>query len=374
MKKQKRILILSVAIGAGHIKTGEALCRAYQEYFNGEARHIDFMRYALPGISSLVETAYYFTTKYIPPVYQWLYHLEDRKHSLLRNCESRIAIQKYRQLVQILKPDAIISTHSFPAVVVSQTFSRFPIPNAVVLTDYTAHHIWVNPHTQLYFVAHAGMVDELKSKGVAADKIKVTGIPVRLAFRKSFYRRELQQKLKLAPDRLTLLLMSGGNAIGPMQEVIRHLARLGDQIQFIAITGRNQRLHAELQTVFSDLSLKGKVLPFVDDIEEYMAVSDLVISKAGGLTVTESLVMGLPMFIIRPTPGQEYGNTQFLEECGAGIHVKRTNDLAGMIEDFLNHPLKLEQMRQKALQMAKPAAAEGILSTLEKLMEGVGIP
>lgn len=371
MKTTRRILILSVAIGSGHLKAGEALCQAFCGHFNGEAYHLDFMRYAFPGFSRLVEKSYFYSTKYFPLVYKWLYHLEDRKQSLLQICESRIATKKYTRLIDAYKPDAIIATHSFPAVVASQLHDRFPIPYTVVITDYVSHHIWVNPHTQLYFVAHQGMVDQLQEAGADRDKIRVTGIPVRPEFTRNFSREGLQQKLGLEPDLLTLLIMSGGNGVGPLTNVIRTLAGLREQIQFIAITGNNRGLYSKLQTIFANFHLKGRVLPFVDNIQEYMAVSDLLVSKAGGLTVAESLVMGLPMVIIRPTPGQEEGNTRFLEQSGAGIYLKKIGDLRKIVEGLIGQPTKLDRMRQNALRAAKPNAATTILTEVERLIKGV---
>jgi processive 1,2-diacylglycerol beta-glucosyltransferase len=368
MPNHKRILILSVAIGAGHLKTGEALCRTYQESFQGEAFHLDFLRYALPRISGLVETTYNLTTKYIPPLYKWLYYLEDHPQSLLQSCESRIAIHKYCQMIQQFQPDAIIATHSFPAVVASQMYSRFPIPNAVVVTDYTSHHIWVNSNTRFYFVAHAGVADELKADGVGAEQIKVTGIPVRPAFKTSFCKQTLRQHWRLEPGRFTVLIMNGGQAIGPMTRVIRDLSEFREKLQLIVITGNNQRLYKKLPRYLRELNLAGIVLPFVANMEEYMAGSDLLISKAGGLTVAEALSSGLPMVVVKPTPGQEDGNTRFLEKCGAGVYAKRQNNLAGIMRNFLDDPTKLEQMHQRALQAAKPDAAATILRTIAAII------
>jgi processive 1,2-diacylglycerol beta-glucosyltransferase len=364
----KRILILSVAIGSGHLKTADALAQTYRERFGGEAYPVDFMRQALPGFSAVVEQSYYLTTHYTPFVYQWLYQLEDRKHSALRSMESRLGLSRYAELVREFKPDAIISTHSFPAVVASRLFPRHPIPNAVVVTDYTSHHIWVNPNTHLYFVAHPGMVGQLQAQGVPAAKIRVTGIPVRPAFTEPYDRSRLQRRFGLEPGLMTLMVMSGGNAIGPMTEAVTALAEWKDRIQLIAAAGHNQGMYHELTSVFRNLGLKGMVLPFVDNIQEYMAVSDLLVSKAGGLTVAESLVMGLPMLVIRPTPGQEDGNTQFLENCGAGIYLRGIPDLKRVVAELLRQPGQIGRMRQNALNAARPDASESILAEMEQLI------
>ncbi|TCL75178.1 processive 1,2-diacylglycerol beta-glucosyltransferase [Hydrogenispora ethanolica] len=363
------MLVLSVSLGAGHRTTAEALCRVYRENFGGEAYHIDFMRYALPGFSDWVEGAYYWSTQYSPFVYKWLYHREDRGDSWLQRAESQLGIRGYIELLQQYRPHAILTTHSFPAVVVSALFPRFPIPNGVVVTDYVSHCIWVNPNTQRYFVAHDGMVDELKAEGAAPGRIRVTGIPVRPIFKERFQRLELRHKLALEPDRFTVLVMSGGNAVGPVVGIIKTLGQYRERVQVIAIAGRNQGVYRQVRAVFQTLGLTGKVLGFMENVQEYMAASDLLISKAGGLTTTEALVMGLPMAIIRPTPGQEDGNTRFLERSGAGVYLNNLADLAKTLGVLLEQPGRLERMRRKALDLARPEATEAILAEMEQLME-----
>jgi processive 1,2-diacylglycerol beta-glucosyltransferase len=364
-----RLLVLSASIGAGHVKAGEGLCQAYAEYFNGEARHVDFLRYASPRFSRWVEEAYYIMTKHTPSVYKLLYQMADRPHSPAKKSEVLIGLKKYRNLVREFRPHAIISTHFFPAAIVSYMYPHFQVPNGVVLTDYVSHHIWVNPNTKLFFVAHEGMVDELRQLGVDQSKIRVTGIPIRPMFTQEFNRPTLQKKMGLDPNKLTLLVMSGGNAIGPMAEVLKTLGRFGEKFQIIAITGHNQKSFLQLQEVFQEMSINGQVLGFVDNVHEYMAAADLLISKAGGLTVTEAITIGLPMAIIQPTPGQEDGNTVFLTNSGSGIYLKNTHDLEKFVAEMLQNPLIIAQMRQKALKLCKLNATQSILTEIDQLIK-----
>jgi processive 1,2-diacylglycerol beta-glucosyltransferase len=367
--RKPRLLVLSASIGAGHAKAGEALCQSYTKLYNGEARHVDFLRYASPRFSRWVEEAYYIMTKHTPSVYKLLYQMADRPNSSTKKSEVLIGLKKYRDLIRDYRPHAIISTHFFPAAIVSYLYPHFAIPNGVVLTDYVSHHIWVNSNTSLFFVAHDGMAEELAQLGVEPPKIRVTGIPIRPVFEDGQNRLKLQQKFGLSPQKLTLLVMSGGNAIGPLVEVLKALGRLAENFQIIAITGRNHKLYQQLQETMTQLQLDGHVLGYVDNVHEYMAVADLLISKAGGLTVTEALTMGLPMVIIQPTPGQEDGNTLFLLKAGAGIYLKKVDELEQNVGELLRNPDKIAQMKRNALRFAKVNASGAIVTEIHQLIQ-----
>ena len=364
----KRLLILSASVGAGHMRAGDALSRIYEERFDGRTYHVDFLRYALPRFGRMVEGSYYFTTKYIPVLYKYLYYLEDRPSSLFKTAEISLGLKKCYELVRKYRPQAILSTHPFPALVVSELYSRIPIPNGAVLTDYVSHCVWANPNTQRFFVAHACMVEQLVQEGAPRDRIRVTGIPSQPCSAVPGERHEVRQKLGLDPGLSTILVMSGGNAIGPMTDVLKTLDHLRTDFQVIVITGRNQGAFRELQALMAALGLHGRVLGFVDNVPEYMAASDLLISKAGGLTVSEALAAGLPFVIIRPTPGQEDGNTQFLERSGCGIYLKNPSLLRECLTGLFREPSRLELMRRNALQLAKPNAAEAILTEMDRLI------
>ncbi len=365
---KKRLLILSASIGAGHAKAGEALSQEYSKYFNGEAHHLDFLRYASPLFSRWIEETYYLMTKHTPSIYRLLYQMADRPHSSAQKSEIIIGLRKYRDLIREYRPHAIISTHFFPAAVVSYMYPHFSVPNGVVLTDYISHHIWVNPNTNLYFIAHDGMTDELKQLGVETAKIRSTGIPIRPAFAQDFNRLELQKKFNLDSNQPTFLVMSGGNAIGPLVDIIKTLGKFNDNVQIIAVTGRNQKTFLQLQELFNELKIKGQVLGYVDNIHEYMAISDLLISKAGGLTVSEALSIGLPMAIIQPTPGQEDGNTNFLINTGSGVYLKNIKDLAQLTGKLVENPLEIKKMNSNALKYSKPDAAKSILAEMDRLI------
>lgn len=362
-KTKKKLLVLSAPMGAGHIKAAEALCETYKKKIGGEAEHVDFLSYLNPTFSQLAEKGYYLITKHTPVVYKLVYKNTD-KPSSIKTIGNFLNIKKYRKLIEKHRPDIIVSTHFLPAMVVSWMYKRFPITNGVVVTDYVSHSMWTYPNNGKFFVASKEMIPELEKMGVNKEKICVSGIPVRPNFLKSFNVSKLKSKLGLDLEKPVLLVMSGGNAIGPFVEILESLSKVKGEFQTLVITGRNAKMRDELKKQFKSLKLKGKVLGFIKNIEEYMAVSDLLISKAGGLTIAEALTIGLPMLIIRPTPGQEDGNTEFLTKAGAAVYIKDVTEINLTVDDLLKNPKKIVKMAQNAKKLAKPMAAEEILKEM----------
>ncbi len=364
-----RLLILSASIGAGHAVAAEALCRTYEEKFGGESYHLDFLRYTHPYLSRSVEQAYYLVTKHTPSVWKLIYNMGDMQNAPIKRLEKYIGLRKYRAIVEEFRPDAIISTHFLPAAIVSYLYPDLPIPNGVVLTDYISHQLWINPHNQAFFVAHSAMKDELLALGVEESRIRVTGIPVRSCFQHTVKSQGLRAKLHIDRQLPLILIMCGGNAIGPLAEILEELDKIPvKNFQVIVITGRNRKSYRELKQVLYNTNLKGQVRGNVRSIQEYMAAADLLISKAGGLTVTEALILGLPILVVRPTPGQEVGNTVYITGKGAGIYLKDIKELASTVTGLLQHPEQLAAMSQNAKRISRPDANEAILTEIEQLI------
>lgn len=366
-----RLLVLSASIGAGHAVAAEALCRTYEDKFGGKAYHLDFLRYTHPYLSRTVEQAYYLVTKHTPSIWKLIYTIGGIQNAPIKRLEKYIGLRKYRELIEQYRPDAIISTHFLPAAIVSYLYPDLPIPNGVVLTDYVSHRLWVNPHTEVYFVAHPAMKTELLELGVEESRIRVTGIPVRPCFqntlRSETQRAALRAKLHFDSRLPVILIMCGGNAIGPLAEILEELEKISPaNFQVVVITGRNRKSYRDLKQVLYNTNLKGQVRSNVRNIHEYMASADLLISKAGGLTVTEALVTGLPILVIRPTPGQEDGNTAYVTREGAGIYLKDIRELAPTVSGLLEHPQQLAAMSHNAKTISRPDASQLILAQIEQ--------
>ncbi|NLY88856.1 MAG: glycosyltransferase [Firmicutes bacterium] len=366
-----RLLVLSASIGAGHLKAAEAVCRAFKDcYPEKDAVHVDFLKYCDPVVSKLLEESYYFLTSRLAWVYGFIYEKEKRRpEPLVKKEQVLLAIGKYKKFLDEYRPDLIVSTHFFPAAVVSYYYPKYPVPNGVILTDYASHPMWVYPHVGRYFVACREMVDELWTCGVDREKIKVTGIPIRPEFGLTFSTDRLRAEKGLPQDQPVILVMSGGNAIGPLMEILEVLNRVPEDFTAVVITGKNEKTRRALAEAKDNFHFTLHLPGYVDDMHKWMRLADFLISKAGGLTVSEALAVGLPMLVVRPTPGQEEANTEFLLKAGAGYYLKDLEDLQPVVQQLLKDPAKLEELRENAAKLGKAGAATEIIKELVILGE-----
>ncbi|MBO8126937.1 MAG: glycosyltransferase [Firmicutes bacterium] len=367
MAKTKKFLVFATSIGAGHIRAAQAIQEAGAEAPGCEVKVVDFLRYLSPALAKATEEAYYAATKHIPRAYKFLYDLEDRPASRIKSLQSKLGSGKMAKLLEKEQPAAVISTHFMPAGAVDQL--PFKGPKTVVLTDYVAHPIWLYHHTDLFFVAHEGMRDYLRKSGIPDSKIRVTGIPIKKEFSQRQDKQQLKKELGLDVELPTIIIASGGHGIGPLKEMVLGVKNLGVPAQVVAITGNNESLRLQLTELVSKESFPYpvRVLGFVSDIHRWMAAADLLVSKAGGLTVSEALAAGLPMLVVKPTPGQEDGNTDYLLEQGAGIYVQDETRLPLVITGLLKAPLRIQGMSEAARRAAKPKAAAEIIAAVSAL-------
>lgn len=366
----KRFLILTTSFGAGHVRAAEALADAFrEEHPDGEIYIYDFLRNYNRYLSRAAEEAYYAITKHTPKVYKFFYQLESTPVARLGKIESRIGQGKLLRLLDDLKPDAIICTHFLPAGVIDRLAEHVTAPTGVVMTDYESHPIWLYPRADAYFIAHEGMRGDLAASGVDPARIHVTGIPIKAQFGQQLDRAGLRKRFLAHPELPAILVVSGGQGVGPLMEVMESLDGLGLPMQAVVVAGRNRLLAKRLREYSRGLRVPIQVLGFVDNIHEWMAAADLLVSKAGGLTVSEAIAARLPMAIIRPTPGQEDGNTDYVTWLGAGIHVRDVQLLTAALNMLLRHPERLEDMRRAAHRIARPHAARDIIRAMTELVE-----
>lgn len=367
----KRLLVLSASIGAGHLKAAEAVCGAFKNcYPEKDAVHVDFLKYCDPVVSKILEESYYFLTSRMAWVYGFIYEKEKRRpEPLVKKEQLLLALGKYKKFLDEYRPDLIVSTHFFPAAVVSYYYPKYPVPNGVILTDYAGHPMWVYPHVGRYFVACQEMVDELWTYGVDKEKIKVTGIPIRPEFGLTLSSAQLREEKGLPPDQPVIMVMSGGNAIGPLMEILEVLNRVPEGFTAVVITGKNEKTRRALAEAKDKFHFTLHLPGYVDDMHKWMRLADFLISKAGGLTVSEALAVGLPILVVCPTPGQEEANTELLLKAGAGYYLKELENLEPVVQQLLKDPAKLGQLRENATKLGKPGAAVEIIKELVKMAE-----
>lgn len=373
----RKVLLLSASAGAGHVRAAQALERAFALHRNGsclEVRHLDVLDYTNKVFRHFYSKAYIDLVNKMPEVPGWIY---DKLDKPWQNERRRLALDKLntRPMVKLLreyKPDMIVCTHFLPAEIVSwlKAKERLSSRQAIIVTDFDVHAMWLVHHYEQYFVA----IDEarvyLEALGVPAAKITVSGIPIDPVFAKHKDKAEMRRKHDLAEDRTTILLSSGGFGVGAVDALISALIQLQHRAQLVAICGRNEELKSRLTKLAAGISPEAtmilKPVGYTQEMDEFMTASDFVVGKPGGLTTSEALAKGLAFVIVNPIPGQEERNSDHLLEASAAIRCNNLLTLTYKLDLLLGDPTRLARMQRNAKTMGHPHAARDIV---EKLFE-----
>ncbi len=356
---KQRILIMSASFGGGHRSAAEALVRYYQAHYGNsvETRVVDFFDEFMPGVNVLARFAYTQSVQFFPAGYGAFFEVSNLlpKNPVIDELKLG-GFARAAEFVDAYAPDAVISTFPVAGGVVTDIKQQRPMVSATVITDYGAHNQWLHPSTDLYFVACKEVREDLVVRGIAWDRVVVSGIPVHEKFSHVVERGAVRKEIKLA-DRFTALLTAAAGSVGDLKEIAEQLAGRG--IQVVAVTGTNRRLKRRLDTLEKHQPLV-RVFGYSDEMHKMMRAADVLVGKAGGLTVSEALAMGLPLIIFNPVPGQELFNVDFLVNYGAGLQARDEDDVVEKVRFLSTHPDRLDQMAANAEQLGKPAAAATI--------------
>ena len=372
-KKQKKILLLSVSAGAGHMRAAQAI-EAYAARDDGtglaaKARHLDVMDFVTPAFRKLYTDFYIKLVNKAPVLWGYLYHAshdapKDSSMQRLRRGIERLNTRALMAQIAAFQPDAIICTHFLPAELLSRALrqEQLACPVWVQVTDFDLHRMWVQERMQGYFAATDEVAFRMRHEGIPADRIHVTGIPIMPAFAQVPERVQCAQAFGLDPQRTTILLMGGGAGLGSLDTVAARLLALDGDFQLIVLAGKNTAALAALRDLASQYPGRLLAQGFTSEVERLMACADLVITKPGGLTTSECLALGLPMIVNAPIPGQEERNADYLLEQGVALKAFDAVTLEYRVRHLLDHPQQLQSMRAKALALGRPRAACDVLA------------
>ena len=370
-----KVLIFYASYGGGHLNAAKSIDTCLRKLDPElDIELIDCMKYVNIALEKITTAAYRQMAKKLPWAWGRIY--ADSQKGPLAHISSRsnkILAIKLLRLLREKKPDLIISTHPFGSQMCSYLKRKGKIESkiATIMTDFAPHDQWLvgSSHTDYFFVAHDKMKEYLISKNIPAEKIYATGIPISERFLFSFDRKQILDTFGLKDNLKTVLFFGGGEfGLGKSKtiEIFESLVHYIENIQVVAISGKNEKM----KNTFSEIVTRNKkeisvkVLPYTDKVPELMSISDLVVTKPGGLTTSESLACNLPMVIINPIPGQEEENAEFLENKGIAIWIKKKDSPKIVFQELLSSPEKLAQMKENTKQLAKPYSAENICNIL----------
>ncbi|MBI4546765.1 MAG: glycosyltransferase [Ignavibacteriae bacterium] len=373
--KKKSILVLSATAGAGHVRAAEALVEAsHLLSLPITIQHIDVLDYTSRPFKKLYSETYTLIVNNSPKLWGYLYKTTeskslDRKKSFLMKLFDSFNYQKFLQALNDHQPDAALCTHFLPYWGISHKMSKpeWRIPFFAVPTDYGIHSLWMNPWLKRYYVATAEAAWTIKSRGFSDEKILVTGIPVMPQFGLSVDQHVAREEFSLDPHTLTIMVLSGGYGVGVLDELVPSVALFlskfeRKEFQLLVVCGRNRKLYNKLNAMNFPSNVKVYLYQFVPYIDKLMDCADVLITKAGGLTVSEALAKNLPMIIYDPFPGQEGLNATYIIERGAALGAINFSLLNYKLKQLIEEPRLLEHMKANAKKIARPNAAKEILA------------
>ncbi len=368
-----RALFLSASVGDGHSSAANAVCAALDDVAPGtRALVVDSYRYAALVVSGVVSGGYLQMVKTIPQMYRYLYHRAERATEVgpFRTWAHQFTAGNLRSLMKAERPDIVICTHAFPCGAMAEykvAYDDAP-PVLGVVTDFAVHGFWVHDNVDAYAVATDALRENLIRRGIAADRIVTSGIPVHPRFaRGSETAAALRGRLGLPLHSPIVLIMGGGLGIGPLARMMTAIDELDESVAIVAIAGRNARAERRAQTVAERLHRTVRVLGFVENVYDYMHACDVLVTKPGGLTAAEALAAEIPMVLCRPLPGQEERNARVLVEARCALRVRAVGELPLLLGSLLHDDERKARMRLAATDFGKPLAAQAVATTIAQM-------
>ncbi|WP_042461972.1 MGDG synthase family glycosyltransferase [Neobacillus dielmonensis] len=351
--EKDKYLILSATFGDGHKQVANAISEAI-EYMLADAEPVtmDVMEWIHPYLYPISRYLYKRGIAKFPQLYSFFYQKTRIRNALSDKLNSLflVGMQSMLKIIQAIEPKVVVSTYPFAAGIISKLKEQrlIDIPAVTIITDFTDHSYWIYPGTDQYIVASTEVRDRLISLGVEEYKIKHTGIPIRKRFLEVDPRDILLKKYQVHHNQFTLLIMGGGDGFfGKEHSIFQSLEGLSIPIQVFIVCGKNTKLKHQL-----DWELKGskhdvRILGYCDNVQELMAISDLMISKPGGVTISEALAMELPLLIYHSLPGQEEDNANYLTQSGFALIAKSKKELIDLVENLIQDSAPLQLMKQR---------------------------
>lgn len=359
------VVTFSTNISAGHKRAAEAVaCAVIAE--SPAARIIERDAMTLMGRTrrKFLTDAYLGIIRYRPDFWNYLYQKKSISAGI--NKLGRIFMARINEAfeaeIEAHRPDVIICTQAIPARILGdlKVRGRCSPPLLAVATDYGIHPYWAHPAIDAYAVPCEEAARELMCDEISPDRIHVTGIPVDRVFENPPSRTMARHSLGLPSDGIFVLVVGGGNGLSITAEHVQAIERIPGIAGTLVITGCNRKLEREIAGLAPVSDKIRLVYSTVSEIERFYAAADILVSKPGGLTMSEATAMGMPIIMISPLPGQEVRNAEFLSRAGAAILAEDTPALSARLGELVGDGAKRSSVAEASYQVGRSDAARRI--------------
>lgn len=367
----KKILLLYISENSGHHCASIAIEKALHKLDpTVETLNINSFNYTNPILEKIINRTYLSVVKRTPEIWDYLYDNPKvlKNTQKLREMIHRFNSGKLKTLLDEFVPDVVVCTQAFPCGMIADYKKTYNlnIPLVGVLTDYAPHSYWIYDNVDRYVVPSEDTGKKLIDDGIDPARVAQFGIPMDPKFRESVDKEQVFKRLALDKDIPAILIMGGTQGLGPIKELVRLLDKSYLNLQMIVAAGTNKRLHRWLAGRVKAYRKKILVFPYADNIDEFMQISTVIITKPGGITTAEALSKGIPMVIVNPLPGQEAMNTKFLLKEGVALKALSPEDAVTLLEELLYNKNKLKIMSANAKALSKPDSS---INTAKLILE-----
>lgn len=370
-----KVIIFYAKYGGGHLSAARSIENCINTYYkNVNVELIDFMEYANKEFNKITTKAYAEMAKKLPKAYGSIYWKSEKGPlAHISTTSNKLLSIKINKLLQEKSPDLIICTHPFASQMCGYLTKHHKLNTkiATILTDFASHDQWLvyNEYINYLFVSNIEMKETLMSKNIPANKIFVTGIPISERFLNKYDKKSLFIDFNLNPNKKVVLFFGGGEfGLGKNYtlKVFETFVKDSADIQIIAISGKNRKMKEAFENIVIENHKEANVqiFEYTNKVPEFMSISNLVVTKPGGLTTSESLASGLPIVVINPIPGQEEKNAEYLVNHNTAIWLKKDDNVEEIINNLLSDSSKLEEMSNNAKSISKPNSTNDICKIL----------
>jgi len=374
----KRILILTVLAGIGHLRAAEAIAKGIQELNTDvEVKTCDPIGITTPKLQQFFNNSYLLLANNTPYLWGWIYNsrILSSYYSPFRWYVKQRYAKSIKFIIDEFKPDIVVSTHPFTAEGTGEIKRRkfTNIPLVSVATDYHVHPFGINNYVDMFIVPSFEVASYLRNRGVQNEKIRISGgLPTDPKFFKPQDKNQLGKKLGIQEEHKVVLVLCGGfgMGMGDVSRLLRNFIDIDFPLQLLIVVGKNEVLKNKLTQISNQLKIKTKIFGFVENMEELMTVCDIVVTKPGGMSIAEALTKGLPIILTKPVPGQEKWNIEMLLKEKVALQPKNLAEIPALITKlFTQEKKRLEEMQQRIYE--KFAQTKAIYNLANLLLEVV---
>ncbi|MGM0921544.1 MAG: diglucosyl diacylglycerol synthase [Bacillota bacterium] len=367
MLKKPKVLILTAKYGNGHVQVSKTLVKQCRELGIEEVVVSDLYAESNPVFTEITQYLYLKSFTIGKQFYRMFYYGVDKIYNKkLLTLYFKLGNKRLHELIEKEQPDIIINT--FPIIVVPEYRRRTGniIPTFNVLTDFCLHKIWVHKNIDKYYVASKRVKEKVMSLGIHPAAVKVTGIPIRSQFEENLNEEAIYKKYNLDPDKKTLLVMAGAHGVLKNVKELCESFLEEKNLQTVVVCGNNTALKESLESITGKNKENLKLLGYVERVDELFRIASCMVTKPGGITLSEAAAVGVPVILYKPVPGQEKENALFFQENEAALVVNRSEEVFDAVSSLLQDDKKLRRMKRNIKRLHHPNSSLTIMEDIVK--------